>query len=111
MTASGTPGGHFSTTLSCDACHNTRGWDPADFDHAGSAYPGDHRQSLACTDCHGGNSQQVTWSAPAYQPDCAGCHARDYEPDKDDHNNRSVSENRDCAASGCHNVRDPDWDD
>ena len=109
-TARGTPNGHFSSNLSCDACHSTRTFSTANYDHAGTAYPGDHRQSLDCDDCHGGNSAIVTWSAPAYQPDCAGCHARDYEPDKSPHRNRTVSENRNCAASGCHSVRDREWD-
>jgi hypothetical protein len=110
MIATGTPSGHFATTLSCDACHGTRNWQPASFDHAGTAYPGDHRDRLDCTDCHGGNSQTVTWSAPAYQPDCAGCHARDYDPDPDRHRPGGVSANRDCGGSGCHNVRDEDFD-
>jgi hypothetical protein len=105
--ATGKPRGHFTTTLSCDECHTTRSWLPADYDHVGSNYPGDHRQNLDCDDCHGGNSAIVTWSAPAYQPDCAGCHANDYEDDEHDGN---LSQNRDCGASGCHNVRDRDWD-
>lgn len=107
--AEGTPTGHFSSTLSCDRCHGTANWLPANFDHAGAAYPGDHRVNLTCTDCHGGNSQIVTWSAPAYQPDCAACHANDYKQEVDDHLNRTVSENRDCSGSGCHSVRDQEF--
>lgn len=109
ITAEGTPSGHFSSPLSCDRCHGTQNWLPADFDHAGVSYPGDHRVNLDCVDCHGGNNQIVTWRAPAYQPDCAGCHANDYEQDEDDHNDRSVSENRNCGAAGCHSVRDREW--
>jgi hypothetical protein len=110
--ATGTPGGHFSSTLSCDSCHNTQNWLPANFDHAGTAYPGDHRVRLDCTDCHGGNSQVVTWSSPAYQPDCAGCHANDFEPGGP-HKTATVSDLRDCAGacheSPEHSVRSDEW--
>jgi hypothetical protein len=80
---------------------------PADFDHAGTTYPGDHRANLQCTDCHGGNSATVTWPSPAYKPSCAGCHANDYEPGN--HDNRSVAQNQNCGGSGCHSVRDREW--
>ena len=109
VTSTGQPPGHFGTTTSCDACHGTQNWLPASFDHAGTAYPGDHRRRLNCVDCHGGNSQIVTWSNPAYQPDCAACHANDYRQGVDKHQNKTVSENRNCAGSGCHNVRDNEW--
>jgi hypothetical protein len=56
--------------------------------------------------CHQSNSQTATWTAPAYRPDCAGCHVNDYKsgshkkyenPDA----NYTVSELRDCSGS-CH---------
>jgi len=109
MIATGTPGGHFVSPLSCDACHNTQNWRPADFDHAGTNYPGDHGVSLDCVDCHGGNSSIVTWTSPAYIPDCAACHAQDYKQEVDKHNNLPVSQNTNCAGSGCHSVRDREW--
>jgi hypothetical protein len=109
-TATGQPMGHFGTTLSCDACHDTRSWRPASFDHVGTAYPGDHRRALACTDCHGGNSATVTWTAPAYQPTCAGCHANDYDPGPDRHRPGGVAANANCGDVGCHNVRDAAFD-
>jgi hypothetical protein len=112
MKASGLPSGHFMTTLSCDGCHGTNRWTPASYDHAGTAYPGDHRVSLDCIDCHGGNSDMVTWSSPTYQPDCAGCHANDFKPGGP-HETATVSDLRDCAGA-CHkpsehSVRDGDW--
>lgn len=112
MIAPGTPGGHFSSTLSCDSCHGTQNWLPASFDHAGAAYPGDHGVRLDCIDCHGGNSQLVTWSSPAYQPDCAGCHANDFRVGGP-HKTATVSELRDCAGA-CHkpsehSVSKRDW--
>ncbi|MBW2294018.1 MAG: cytochrome c3 family protein [Deltaproteobacteria bacterium] len=104
--ATGTPGSHFASSLECDSCHTTTGWTRVNFDHAGAAYPGDHRANLGCKKCHGGNSATVTWSAPSYQPDCAGCHAPDYKtgPHKKHENpdaKYSVSELRDCSGS-CH---------
>ena len=105
--APGQPRGHFSTSWSCDRCHTTNAWLPQRYDHAGTAYPGDHRVNLDCTDCHGGNNAVVTWSDPTYQPECAGCHARRYEPGE--HRGRSVAQNADCGASGCHSVRSRGW--
>jgi len=48
----------------------------------------------------------VNWSAPAYVPDCAACHANDFKqgPHKKYENPDtfySVSELRDCSGS-CH---------
>jgi hypothetical protein len=104
--ATGTPGNHFTSSLECDSCHTTTRWSNLSFDHAGVAYPGDHRSSVECDDCHGANSATVTWSAPSYMPDCAGCHAPDYKsgPHKKHENpdvRYSVSELRDCSGS-CH---------
>jgi predicted CXXCH cytochrome family protein len=105
-TATGKPGGHFVTGLQCDVCHSTNVWIPIDFRHSSPTYPGDHRGNLLCTACHKANSEVVTWSAPAYKPDCAGCHANDFEsgPHKKYENpdaRYNVSELRDCSGS-CH---------
>ncbi|MDH3214495.1 MAG: hypothetical protein OEM05_18615, partial [Myxococcales bacterium] len=109
-TATGKPSNHFVTNVDCAECHMTTNWLPVRFTHSSPNYPGDHRASLACADCHQGNSQAAAWSFPSYQPDCAGCHANDYRQNVDRHGNRNVSENRDCAGSGCHSVRDSGWD-
>ena len=108
VTAEGPDNGHFQTSQSCDACHTTDFWEPDIFAHSSPGYPGDHSGNLACTDCHGGNSEVVTWDTPTYQPDCAGCHANDYE--RDEHTkfrdtDYTVSELRDCAGS-CHEYTD-----
>jgi hypothetical protein len=105
VTATGKGGGHFVTTLECNACHNTQAWTPIDFRHNSPNYPGDHNANLRCLDCHQGNSQVMTWPFP-YQPDCAACHADDYRPDKHKKTENplvfnTVSELRDCAGS-CH---------
>jgi len=107
-TATGKDPGHFNTMLECDTCHRTTAWRPDIYRHTG-AYPGDHRQSLGCRDCHGGNSPAVTWPSPAYQPDCAGCHASDYRAGEDRHSN--LSNDRNCGGSRCHSVSDREFDD
>ena len=111
--ATGKPGNHFGTSLQCDTCHQTTNWTTLIFRHSSPTYPGDHSGNPPCTACHQTNSQVVTWTAPGYQPDCAGCHANDYAPGE--HENRSVSENRNCAgtchkSSPEHSVRDRNWD-
>ncbi len=57
----------------------------------------------------------MTWSSPSYQPDCAGCHRRDYERDehkKHENPDRdyTVSELRDCSGS-CHVYEDSSLDE
>ena len=104
-TATGMDPGHFMTQLDCNTCHSTASWGNADYDHVGN-YPGDHRGSVDCRDCHTGNSAVVAWPSPGYQPDCAGCHASDYRegPHKKHENpdvRYSVSELRDCTGA-CH---------
>jgi len=104
VTATGKGSGHFLTTRECNVCHEITYWSPDIFRHLSAGYPGDHRRALTCTDCHGGNSEAVTWSAPAYQPDCAGCHASNYRSDphtKYGNVKYTVSELRDCSGS-CH---------
>jgi len=106
ITAQGKHPQHLVTSNECDLCHNTLGWLPAGFIHQSMAYPGDHRQNLDCTDCHVGSSSAVAWRAPAYQPDCAGCHAADFKPGPHKkHENPdtpyNVSELRDCSGA-CH---------
>ncbi|MCK5482013.1 MAG: cytochrome C, partial [Gammaproteobacteria bacterium] len=98
-TAAGKPLNHFLTSQQCDTCHSTFGWVPINFSHSSPAYPGDHAGNPLCTTCHLGNSETVIWTAPGYQPDCAGCHANDYKTGEDDH--RDLSQDRDCAGS-CH---------
>jgi len=98
-TATGKPGGHFVTTLQCDDCHSVNNWLSVVYQHVSGAYPGDHSGNPVCTQCHTANSQVMNWPAPAYQPDCAGCHASDYKAGVDKH--QSLSLDRNCAGS-CH---------
>lgn len=101
VTATGKDPGHFITTQECDVCHRTTAWEPVlTFDHQSAGYPGDHTGSNpACIDCHTGNSETISWPFAAYQPECAACHADDYN--QGEHDNRPVTEMIDCAGT-CH---------
>jgi len=105
VNAEGKSGNHFVTTAQCDSCHTTNRWSPTlNFRHSTSSYPGDHRGGLLCSDCHRSNSEQIPWMFSAYQPECAACHASDYdagEHQKTPNTNYSVSELRDCSGA-CH---------
>ncbi|VAW57807.1 hypothetical protein MNBD_GAMMA07-255, partial [hydrothermal vent metagenome] len=98
--ARGAPSVHFSNTL-CDACHSTRSWGGVNtYSHSLSYDPLGHRGGFSCSECHKQDSDTVTYKDNAtYAPDCAGCHANDYEPGE--HKNVSVSSLRDCESS-CH---------
>jgi len=120
--------GHFETTgVSCDACHTTTTWlNQNTFDHCpgstannnacslnGTKYPGDHRSGrTTCKSCHTQNSvTPVSYpNQSRYAPDCAGCHAGDFDR-KGDHNggeNGTIEQNKDCSGGGrgCHKVND-----
>ena len=132
VTSTGKDGGHFVTNRECNVCHDVADWAPLIFRHLSAAYPGDHRRRVDCSDCHQGNSEMVPWRFPAYQPDCAGCHASDFKSgphkkyENPDHR-YSVGELRDCTGachvytnsslttikkhrSGHHRVTDRGWD-
>ncbi len=110
VSATGKNPGHFQTNLECDSCHNTTRWTPHVFQHRSGTYPGNHAGNPACSACHRANSETVSWSMPAYQPDCAGCHANDFEPGphrktENPETRYSVSELRDCTGA-CHTYSD-----
>jgi hypothetical protein len=91
---------HFVTTLDCERCHSTARWIPLIvFRHDSANYPGDHRTGVICVDCHRTNNQIIAWPFPAYQGECAACHADDYVPGA--HGNLPVSDVADCSGS-CH---------
>jgi len=104
---------HITTTVQCDGCHSTSGWVPSIFSHSpGGNYPGNHRRDPGCIECHGASIDPVfSYPFSTYAPDCAACHANDFEP-KDKHiggEGGTVSLNRDCAGSGCHSVSDKEF--
>ena len=101
--ASGMPGRHLMVNTSCDTCHRTTSWLPAQFSHNGispntcmvchngigaSARPSGHFMSArSCDSCHKSNNwRPVMYShlSPAYQmqPDkltCVSCHVTNSE--------------------------------
>jgi hypothetical protein len=89
----------------CNHCHTTTAFTPNTFKHiAGGGYPGDHRPARTCLECHPGNTDEAHWSSPAYKPDCAGCHAGKYDPEKHTKYGKvryTVSELRNCSGA-CH---------
>jgi predicted CXXCH cytochrome family protein len=105
--ATGQNPGHFNTSQDCGLCHSPIAWTPADYRHTGLPYePQDHSGNFLCSRCHQNNSEVVNWQFPAFQPDCAGCHAGDYEsgPHKKHENpdrRYTASELRDCSGA-CH---------
>ena len=104
---------HLLTTAQCDVCHTTNGWAPTNFSHDPQGnYPGDHRRDPGCNACHGNTiSATIPYRWPQYAPDCASCHANDFDR-KGDHiggENGTVSQNRNCAGSGCHRVSDREF--
>lgn len=102
---------HFITMQECNDCHLTTAWVPHTYRHLALGYePLDHRGNLACTDCHSANNAIINWRAPAYQPNCAGCHANDFEPGphkkyENPDVRYTLGELQDCSGS-CHIYND-----
>jgi hypothetical protein len=67
--ATGKPGGHIDTILSCDSCHRTTAWTPSWFNHTG-VVPG------TCLTCHNGTTATGLTSQhiPAAGLSCDLCH-------------------------------------
>lgn len=111
VVVSGQPIDHFSTTRTCNSCHNTVNWASATgFRHSSLLFPGEHID-VTCANCHITNTAAVNWKVGIYKPDCAGCHADDYEPQYHVKTINpstifyTVNELTDCA-SGCHEYVD-----
>jgi len=100
------PRDHFTIgSRDCDECHDTTRWSNERFTHPPGDYPGDHAGNLDCTRCHQANNESINWPRLDLQPDCAGCHASDFDQEehKRDENGQlnTVSGLRNCAGS-CH---------
>ncbi|MBZ5654257.1 MAG: hypothetical protein LAO56_03155 [Acidobacteriia bacterium] len=83
----------------CEICHTTAGWSPAQFDHAKSGFPltGSHTvPPRACTDCHVNNNYNITDTS------CVSCHQTDYNNAKTpvDH----VGANFPTTCATCHDT-------
>ena len=60
----------------CEVCHTTSGWSPANFDHSKTGFPltGSHTvPPRQCTDCHVNNNYNITNTT------CVSCHLNDYQ--------------------------------
>jgi NMD protein affecting ribosome stability and mRNA decay len=60
----------------CEVCHSTSGWSPAQFDHSKTGFPltGMHTvPPRQCTDCHINNNYNLNQTA------CVSCHLKDYQ--------------------------------
>ncbi len=105
VTAIGLSPGHLQTRLDCSTCHSYPQWSAVVFRHATARYPGNHASALACTACHKGGSDQMTYAAPAYGGRCAGCHAAAFKPAAHPKTLKgqlyTVSELADCSGA-CH---------
>ena len=56
---------HFRTQRDCSECHRYPDWSVITFRHASASNAGARSADLACTVCHGSNTDQVTSSNPA----------------------------------------------
>ena len=83
---------------SCEMCHTTTAWQPAQFDHSKSAFPltGAHTvPPRQCTDCHINNNYNLTSTT------CVSCHLKDYQGTT---NPNHVTANFPQACEQCHNT-------
>ncbi len=82
----------FPTT--CNLCHNTSGWEGADFDHSFPINGGPHG-SLDCSDCHPSPGSFAAFT-------CIDCHAHT-QPDMDDkHSDVNGYQYNSNACLNCH---------
>ena len=93
-----TPVDHLGAKIptTCETCHTTSGWSPANFDHAklGFALTGMHTvPPRACTDCHVNNNYNITVTT------CVSCHLNDY---KDTNNPNHVQQGFSQTCETCH---------
>jgi hypothetical protein len=116
--ASGKPTNHVQTTASCDACHITTAWKPANFSHSGVApnsclschngtnatgKPGDHPATNAsCDACHTTTSWNFSHNTVA-RGSCPTCHEKDRKASK--HRTPERMAPNSCDNPGCHNTR------
>ena len=65
---------------------------------------------MTCASCHYTNNEVIPWRFAAYKPDCAGCHASRFAPDKHKKVDSprilyTVVELKDCSGA-CHEYTD-----
>ena len=103
---------HMNTTLACDMCHDkTTTWAirSITYTHQAGLTQGwfKHGALTSCIDCHASNGL-VQWETGLYKKSCAGCHARQYQPENDHLPPiTSIEANKHCGGTvpggtGCH---------
>jgi hypothetical protein len=82
----------------CQVCHNTTAWQPAQFDHSKTGFPltGAHA-TTPCAQCHVNNNYNLTNTA------CVSCHLKDYQGTTDP-NHAQANFPQTCQQ--CHNTTD-----
>jgi len=82
----------------CQMCHNTTAWQPAQFDHSKSGFPltGAHA-TTPCAQCHVNNNYTLTNTA------CVSCHLKDFQGTT---NPNHVQANFPQTCQQCHNTTD-----
>jgi NMD protein affecting ribosome stability and mRNA decay len=82
----------------CQVCHNTTAWQPAQFDHSKSGFPltGAHA-TTPCAQCHLNNNYNLTNTA------CVSCHLKDFQGTT---NPNHVQANFPQTCQQCHNTTD-----
>jgi Cytochrome c3 len=80
----------------CQVCHNTTAWQPAQFDHTKSGFPltGAHA-TTPCAQCHVNNNYNLTNTA------CVSCHLKDFQGTTSPNH---VQANFPQACQQCHNT-------
>ena len=80
----------------CQVCHNTTAWQPAQFDHTKSGFPltGAHA-TTPCAQCHVNNNYNLTNTA------CVSCHLKDFQGTT---NPNHVQANFPQTCQQCHNT-------
>jgi hypothetical protein len=96
---------HMNTRKDCATCHVYPNWNPVVFTHVSAAYPGNHRTSHTCANCHATNAETVPYAFAADAGSCGGCHNKDFKaaahPKVAGGANYSASELRNCSGA-CH---------
>jgi len=87
----------FGTNLAalggCEGCHKSQtSWSTVTYNHAkiqsnglpiaAGYFPGTHKSSVTCKNCHTSNSQTIPWPNASYKNACAGCHSGNFASHK-----------------------------
>ena len=89
---------HREIKNTCSYCHNTKAWEPADFDHE-QWFRFDRDHPADCTVCHGSSSNYKLYT-------CYGCHEHSRRNVAAEHKEERIREFNNCVE--CHRSSDED---